>query len=54
MRTQGITIEPERFAVLVGCYCKKRDVHKAAKVVEEMLIEGCVPDQDTWNNVLGG
>lgn len=54
MRTRSICTGPETFHFLVECFCKKGDVHKAACIISEMLVEGCVPDQDTWRTIMGG
>ncbi|KAG1346776.1 pentatricopeptide repeat-containing protein [Cocos nucifera] len=54
MRTRSISTETETFHFLVECFCKKGDVHKAARIVSEMLLEGCVPYQDTWRIIMGG
>ncbi|KAJ8458517.1 hypothetical protein OPV22_031446 [Ensete ventricosum] len=54
MKSRGISTEPETFSRLVDCYSKKAGVHKAARVVSEMLLEGCVPTRETWGVVIGG
>ncbi|CAD5166875.1 unnamed protein product [Musa acuminata subsp. malaccensis] len=54
MKSRGISTEPDTFHHLVDCYSKKGDVHKAARVVSEMLLEGCVPTRETWAVVIGG
>lgn len=54
MRTRGISVEDATFANLVNCFCKKRDWQKAARIIEEMLLDGCIPDKGSWSAVLGG
>ncbi|EXC05160.1 hypothetical protein L484_003966 [Morus notabilis] len=53
-RARGITIEHETFKSLVKCYCKKGDLHKAARIVDDMVLDGCVPDEETWGFVVNG
>ncbi|GMN60477.1 hypothetical protein TIFTF001_029578 [Ficus carica] len=53
-RTRGITTNLETFESLVKCFCKKGDVHKAARIVDEMVLDGCVPDEETWRFVVDG
>lgn len=54
MRTRGISVDFETFSILVNCFCKKGDSHKAAHIVDEMVIDGCVPDESTWHALIGG
>ncbi|KAL5708432.1 hypothetical protein ACHQM5_019227 [Ranunculus cassubicifolius] len=54
MRTRGISVNVKTFNTLVGCFCKKGDVHKAAQIVREMVLDGCIPDEETWTVALGG
>ncbi|XP_077212454.1 pentatricopeptide repeat (PPR) superfamily protein [Tasmannia lanceolata] len=54
MRTQGISTESETFHLLVDCFCKKGDVHKAARIVNEMMLDGGVPDKVIWNTFVAG
>lgn len=54
MRTRAISVEAKSFETLVNHFCKKGDVHKVARIVEEMLTDGCIPDEQTWAVVLGG
>uniref|UniRef100_A0A1D1Y668 Pentatricopeptide repeat-containing protein At5g46100 n=1 Tax=Anthurium amnicola TaxID=1678845 RepID=A0A1D1Y668_9ARAE len=54
MRAQSISTDPETYNLLVACICKKGDIYKAARIVDEMLAEGCVPDQIIWSAILGG
>ncbi|KAF9596457.1 hypothetical protein IFM89_012162 [Coptis chinensis] len=53
-RTRGISVSAKSFSSLVACFCKKGDVHKAFRIVSEMVLDGCVPDEDTWNAAVGG
>ncbi|MQL80849.1 hypothetical protein Taro_013303, partial [Colocasia esculenta] len=54
MRSQSISTDPETYHKLVACICEKGDVHKAERIVNEMLVEGCAPDQTIWATILGG
>lgn len=54
MRTRAISVEAKSFETLVNHFCKKGDVHKVARIVEEMLTDGCIPDEKTWAVVVGG
>uniref|UniRef100_A0A2N9G090 Pentacotripeptide-repeat region of PRORP domain-containing protein n=1 Tax=Fagus sylvatica TaxID=28930 RepID=A0A2N9G090_FAGSY len=54
MRSRGISINTGTFDSLVECFCKRGDLHKAARIVDEMVIDGCVPAEGTWNAVVGG
>ncbi|KAF5175665.1 Pentatricopeptide repeat-containing protein [Thalictrum thalictroides] len=54
MRTRGISIYVETFNSLVSCFCKKGDVHKAARIVSEMVVDGCIPDEGTWKAAVSG
>lgn len=54
MRTRGISIEAGTYSSLITCFCKKDDLHKAAHIVEEMVLDGCVPDEGTWSVVVSG
>ncbi|KAA8515213.1 hypothetical protein F0562_018392 [Nyssa sinensis] len=54
MRTRGISVEAKTYDSLVNCFCKKGDLHKAARIVDEMVIDGCIPDEGTWRAVVGG
>nr|POF06336.1 pentatricopeptide repeat-containing protein [Quercus suber] len=51
MRSRGISINTGTFDSLVECFCKRGDLHKAARIVDEMVIDGCVPAEGTWNAV---
>ncbi|GMY18989.1 pentatricopeptide repeat-containing protein At5g46100 [Fagus crenata] len=54
MRSRGISINTGTFDSLVECFCERGDLHKAAFIVDEMVIDGCVPAEGTWNAVVGG
>ncbi|KAJ0018944.1 hypothetical protein Pint_10511 [Pistacia integerrima] len=54
MRTRGISIEAGTYGFLITCFCKKGDLHKAARIVDEMVLDGCVPDEGTWSVVVSG
>lgn len=52
MRTRGISIDAKTFDSLVNYFCNKGDLHKAAHLVDEMVLDGCIPDELTWNAVV--
>ncbi|RVW94200.1 Pentatricopeptide repeat-containing protein [Vitis vinifera] len=52
MRTRGISIDAKTFDSLVNYFCNKGDLHKAAHLVDEMVLDGCIPDEVTWNAVV--
>ncbi|KDP21012.1 hypothetical protein JCGZ_21483 [Jatropha curcas] len=54
MRTRGISVEAETFDSLVKCFCNNGDLNKTSRIVDEMVLDGCVPDRETWNVVLCG
>ncbi|KAG4971438.1 hypothetical protein JHK85_037859 [Glycine max] len=54
MRTRCISVEIDTFDCLVKCFCKRGDLHKAARILEEMVLDGCIPDEGVWNVVIGG
>ncbi|GMH19535.1 hypothetical protein Nepgr_021376 [Nepenthes gracilis] len=51
MKTRGITIEPITYSSLVKCFCKKGDSLKAGDIVDEMVLDGCVPDKEIWKGI---
>ncbi|KAL2341844.1 hypothetical protein Fmac_009784 [Flemingia macrophylla] len=54
MRTRCISIETNTFDCLVKCFCKRGDLHKAGRILEEMVLDGCIPDEGIWNVVISG
>ncbi|KAL5989490.1 hypothetical protein ACLOJK_010382 [Asimina triloba] len=54
MRSRGISADQETFNCLVDCLCKKGDVHKAARIVNEMVAEKFIPDEVTWSTIVHG
>ncbi|KAK2995000.1 hypothetical protein RJ640_030047 [Escallonia rubra] len=54
MRTRGISVTAETFDCLVNRFCKKGDLQKAARIVDEMVIDGCIPNEGTWESMVGG
>lgn len=54
MRTRGISVEAGTFECLIKCYSKKGDQHKTAWILDEMVLDGCVPDEGIWNAVMSG
>ncbi|XP_052203373.1 pentatricopeptide repeat-containing protein At5g46100 [Diospyros lotus] len=53
-RTRGLSIETKTFDSLIKYFCKKGDLHKAARIVDEMVLDGCVPDEGTWVALVSG
>ncbi|KAF6155506.1 hypothetical protein GIB67_017861 [Kingdonia uniflora] len=51
-RTKHISVDSETYKYLVGCFSKKGDVYKVSQIVNEMLLEGSIPDE--WNAVVCG
>lgn len=54
MRTRGISIDMKIFYILVKCISQKGDLHKAYRIVEEMVLDGCVPDEGIWSAMVDG
>ncbi|XP_027338626.1 pentatricopeptide repeat-containing protein At5g46100 [Abrus precatorius] len=54
MRTRGISIKIGTFDCLIKCFCKRGDLHKAARILDEMVLDGCIPDEGIWSVVMGG
>jgi len=54
MRTRGISVEIGTFDCLVKCFCKRGDLNKAARILEEMILDGCIPDEGMWNVLMCG
>lgn len=54
MRTRGISVDAKTFDSLVNYFCKKGDLHKVTHLVGEMVLDGCIPDEATWNAVVSG
>lgn len=54
MRTRGISVEIGTFDCLVKSFCKRGDLHKAARILEEMILDGCTPDEGIWNVLMCG
>ncbi|KAL7129975.1 hypothetical protein ABFS83_13G102900 [Erythranthe nasuta] len=53
LRTRGISVEMKTFESLIHCFCKT-DLHKAARILDEMVVDGCIPDEETWNAIFSG
>ena len=53
MRTRGISVEIKTFDSLVKCFCNKGDLHKATRIINEIVLDGCVPGQLTWSALVG-
>ncbi|KAF6143431.1 hypothetical protein GIB67_029600 [Kingdonia uniflora] len=51
-RIKNISVDSETYKYLVGFFSKKGDVYKASHIVNEMLLEGFIPDE--WNAVVCG
>ncbi|KAF7836598.1 pentatricopeptide repeat-containing protein [Senna tora] len=54
MRTRGVSVEIGSFECLVKCYSKRGDMHKAARIIDEMVLDGCIPHEGIWNAVMCG
>ncbi|KAI4296810.1 hypothetical protein L6164_036733 [Bauhinia variegata] len=54
MRTRGISVETGTFDCLIKCFCKKGDLNKAARILDEMVIDDCIPDEGIWTAVMSG
>lgn len=54
LRSRGISIEAITFESLIECSSSKGDLHKAARIMDEMVVDGCIPDTKTWNRILDG
>ncbi|KAL2475320.1 Pentatricopeptide repeat-containing protein [Abeliophyllum distichum] len=54
LRSRGISVEANTFESLVHCTCKKGDLHKAARIIDEMVLDGCIPGEETWSTILDG
>ena len=54
MHTRGISIDMKTFDTVVKCSCKKGDLHTAYQIVDEMVLDGCVPDEGIWSSILDG
>ncbi|XP_071706274.1 pentatricopeptide repeat-containing protein At5g46100 [Rutidosis leptorrhynchoides] len=52
MRNKGICVDVETFESLIGVLCKKRDIYKAIRVFDEMVIDGCIPGEDVWGDLV--
>lgn len=52
MRTKGISVEAETFESLVTVFCKKCDLYKMVRVLDEMVIDGCSPSVDIWGDLV--
>ncbi|XP_047338036.1 pentatricopeptide repeat-containing protein At5g46100 [Impatiens glandulifera] len=52
LRTRGISVEGKSFDSLVSSLCKKGDLHKAMSIIDEMVVDGCVPNELTWKAVV--
>ncbi|WCJ27095.1 Pentatricopeptide repeat (PPR) superfamily protein [Euphorbia peplus] len=54
MRSRGISVEPETYDSLVKCLYSNGEMQKGARVFEERVREGCVPDRETWSRMVRG
>lgn len=54
MRTRGISVEIGTFECLVKFYSKRGDLHKAARILDEMVLDDCIPDEGIWNAAMCG
>ncbi|KAI3963173.1 hypothetical protein MKX01_030303 [Papaver californicum] len=54
MRTRCISRNQSTYSSLVDCFCRKGDAQKAYLVIHEMVLDGFVPDEVTWNAIVSG
>ncbi|KAL8468111.1 hypothetical protein ACS0TY_031373 [Phlomoides rotata] len=54
LRSRGISVEATTFESLIHCVCMRGDLHKAARIMDEMVSDGCNPDVGTWDAMLNG
>ncbi|CAN1129652.1 Pentatricopeptide repeat-containing protein At5g46100 [Linum perenne] len=54
MRTRGISVEVETNHELAKIFIEKGDMQKAARVVDGLVTDGCVPDEGLWNIMMVG
>ncbi|XP_021765983.1 pentatricopeptide repeat-containing protein At5g46100-like [Chenopodium quinoa] len=54
MRTRGLSVEPEVFSSLIKGFCKKGDLHNVCRILDEMVCDGCLPDEEIWKTILRG
>ncbi|XP_026448434.1 pentatricopeptide repeat-containing protein At5g46100-like isoform X2 [Papaver somniferum] len=54
MRTRGILRNQSTYSSLVACFCSTGDAQKAYRVIHEMVLDGFVPDEVTWNAIVSG
>ncbi|KAL8204747.1 hypothetical protein R6Q57_010370 [Mikania cordata] len=52
MRDKGLCVDYETFEFLLAVFCKKRDLYKVNLVLDEMVVDGCVPSDDTWSDLV--
>ncbi|KAL3519819.1 hypothetical protein ACH5RR_017968 [Cinchona calisaya] len=53
MRSRGISVEAKTFGSLVDSFCNKKDLQKAVRIFDEMVLDGCIPEEATWSTMLG-
>lgn len=54
MQSRGISVEAKTFDSLISSFCDKGDLHKGNRVLNEMVVHGCVPDEDRWRAMVYG
>ncbi|XP_022139830.1 pentatricopeptide repeat-containing protein At5g46100 isoform X1 [Momordica charantia] len=52
VQTRGISITVDTFDGLLKCFCKKRDLQKTYRILDEMVINGCIPQRELWSTVV--
>lgn len=52
MRNRSISVDSLTYSSLITCFCKKGDIHKSARIVDELVLDGCLPDEGTWSAVM--
>uniref|UniRef100_A0A9I9EMB0 Pentatricopeptide repeat-containing protein n=1 Tax=Cucumis melo TaxID=3656 RepID=A0A9I9EMB0_CUCME len=50
--TRGISITVDTFNSLLKCFCNKRDLPKTSRILDEMVINGCIPQGEMWSTMV--
>lgn len=50
--TRGINITVDTFDSLLKCFCNKRDLLKTSRILDEMVINGCIPEREMWSTIV--
>ncbi|CAH2062634.1 unnamed protein product [Thlaspi arvense] len=54
MRTRRLSVEAKTYNYLITYFSKKGDLHKAARITDEMVFDGCIPDEEIWTALVSG